>query len=108
VIPFGAEPSYEWCYYYQKAAYARQLGNWDEVARLGDEALSLGFSANDPIEWMPFLQAYAHFDNHARLDELAPFLTSDLILARQACHTLTVMPLTASTQEQVNQIFCAR
>jgi len=107
-IPFGAEPSYGWCYYYQKAAYARQLGNWDEVARLGAEARSLGFSASDPIEWMPFLQADAHFDNIAGLNELAPFLTSDLALAQQACHTLTAMPLTASTLEQVTQLFCKK
>ena len=107
-IPFGAEPAHGWCYYYQKAAFARQMGDWDEVARLGDEARSLGFAASDPIEWMPFLQAYAHFDNSARLNELAPFLTSDLVLAQQVCQTLTAMPLTDSTQEQVNQLFCAR
>jgi hypothetical protein len=107
-IPFGFEPAHGWCYYYQKAAYARQLGDWDEVARLGDEALSLGLLASDPIEWMPFLQAYAGFDNSARLSELAPFLTSDLVLAQQTCQILKTMPLTVSTLEQVDQLFCVR
>jgi hypothetical protein len=107
-IPFGAEPAHGWCYYYQKAAYARQLGDWVEVARLGDEARSLGFSASNPVEWMPFLQAYAHFDNHARLNEIATSVTSDRALAQQACKILTAMPLTSSTLEQVNQLFCAR
>jgi len=107
-ISFGLEPSHNWCYYYEKAAYARQLGNWDEVARLGDEARSRGFSASDLVEWMPFLQADAHFESIAGLNELAPYLTSDPALAKQACHTLTVMPLTASTLERVNQLFCVK
>lgn len=107
-IPFGNEPSYGWCFYYEKASYARQKGDWNEIVRLREEAHSLGFSPNDLIEWMPFLQADAHFDNLAGLNELASFLTSDLILARQACQTLTAMPLTPSTLEQVNQLFCKR
>jgi hypothetical protein len=107
-IPFGAEPAHSWCFYYQKAAFARQMGDWDEVTRLGDEARSLGLSAGDPVEWMPFLQAAAHFDDLARVNELAPFLTSDLILAKQACQILKAMPLSPSTMEQVSQLFCAK
>jgi hypothetical protein len=107
-IPFGAEPTHDWCYYYQKAALARQVEDWDEVARLGNEARSLGLSAGDSIEWMPFLQAAAHFDDLAVVNELAPFLTSDLLLAKQACQILTGMPLTPPTMEQVKQLFCVR
>jgi len=107
-IPFGAEPAHGWCYHYQKATLARQMGDWHEAARLGDEVRSLGLSPGDLIEWMPFLQAAAHFDNDVRLNELASFLTSDLILAQQACQTLTAMPLTPSTLEKVDQLFCAR
>jgi hypothetical protein len=107
-IPFGGEPSHGWCYFYQKAAYARQLENWDEVARLGSEARSLNLSAGDPIEWIPFLQAAAHFDDLARLNDLAPFLTPDLVATTQACHTLTAMPLSAPALERVNQLFCAK
>jgi hypothetical protein len=106
--PFGAEPAHGWCYYYQKATYARQTGNWDEVARLGNEAHAQGFTASDPIEWMPFLQAAAHFDHLDELNELAPSLTPNLILAQQACHTLRAMPLSASTLKRVNQLFCTK
>jgi hypothetical protein len=107
-ISFGVEPLHGWCYYYEKATYARQLGNWDEVASLGNEARSRGFSASDLVEWMPFLQADAHFENIEGLNELAPYLTSDPALAKQACHTLTAMPLAASTLERVNQLFCVK
>ena len=44
---FGPEPPHTWCYYFQKADLARQRGDWDEVARLGDEARELGFAALD-------------------------------------------------------------
>lgn len=105
-IPFGVEPSHGWCFYYEKASYARQTGDWNEVARLGEEAQALGFSADDPVEWMPFLQAYAYFDNTARVEEIASFLTADPFLARQACQILTTMPLTPSTLQFTDAVFC--
>jgi len=78
-IPFGSEPAHDWCYYYQKAAYARQSGNWDAVLQLGGEARSLGYTASDQIEWMPFLQAYALADDLPRVKEIASFMDLDLI-----------------------------
>jgi len=56
---FGAEPSPNWCYYYQKADLARQKGDWQQVADLGLEAEDNGFSAILPAEWLPFIEAYA-------------------------------------------------
>lgn len=105
-IPFGSEPPKEWCYYYEKASYARQLGAWDEVLRLGEQAITQGFFARDQIEWMPFLQAYASSGDIARLNEIASFMTSDLPALQQACHTLTAMPLDPATAKEVNQLFC--
>lgn len=57
--PFGKEPVHDWCYFYQKAQLARQLGDWDEVIALWEEASNSGFSAKDVSEWMPFIEAYA-------------------------------------------------
>jgi hypothetical protein len=48
-----------WCAYYQRMDLARQLGNWQEVTRLADEALSKGLTPEDVSEWMPALEAYA-------------------------------------------------
>ncbi|MBL8102463.1 MAG: hypothetical protein JNM02_08050, partial [Anaerolineales bacterium] len=107
-IPFGVEPPATWCYYYEKAAYARQTGDWDEVLRLGNEAILLGFFAKDQIEWMPFVQAYAYSDNIARLNEIASYMTSDLIALQQACQTLTVMPLTPSVSTEISRLFCLK
>ncbi|MBE0681739.1 MAG: hypothetical protein IH589_07465 [Anaerolineales bacterium] len=105
-IPFGSEPPKEWCYFYEKASYARQLGDWDEVLRLGEEAISRGYFARDQIEWMPFLQAYASSGDIARLNEIASHMTSDLPALQQACHTLTAMPLDPAVEKEVNQLFC--
>ena len=41
-----------------------------------------------------------------RMKEIASFLTSDLLAAQQACQTLTAMPLSPSTLELADEIFC--
>lgn len=72
---FGPEPAHTWCYYFQKADLARQQGNWDVAAALGDEAQALGYSlqdsrSNTPQEWMPFIEAYAHSGSLAEARQL--------------------------------------
>ena len=57
---YGPEPEHGWCYYFQKADLARQFGNWDEVAELGDIAFKLDDYPNDPIERFVFIEGYAH------------------------------------------------
>lgn len=105
-IPFDLEPSHEWCYYYEKAAYARQMEDWVEVARLGEEARSLGFFASDQIEWMPFLQAYAQLDNVSALNRIASLVGAEPAVTKQACQILTSMSLSVSVMNRVNDLFC--
>jgi hypothetical protein len=62
---FGKEPEHNWCYYYEKAALARQSMDWQTIVKLGEEAQIAGFtpadsSSNSPYEWIPFIQAYAN------------------------------------------------
>lgn len=59
-IIYGSEPTQGWCYNFQKADLARQLGDWDEVQRLGEIAFNLDDQPNDPAERFPFIEAYAH------------------------------------------------
>jgi len=54
---FGAEPAHTWCYYFEQAELARQAGNWEEAARLGEEAQQSGFSAEAQAEWLVFIEA---------------------------------------------------
>ena len=57
---FKDQPDTEvWCYYFQKADLARQLGDWPQVAELGDKAFMLADSPNHATERIPFIEGYA-------------------------------------------------
>lgn len=60
VTLYGSEPPHGWCYYFERADLARQQGDWQTVAELGDAAFALGDYPNDPAERMPFIEGYAH------------------------------------------------
>lgn len=87
-IPFGSEPAHDWCYYYQKASLARQIGDWNEVVRLGEEASTLELSPVDEIEWMPFLEGYAM---QGKTDHVRAVIMSikDIGVREQACALLS-------------------
>jgi len=55
---FGPEPEHTWCYYYEKSDLARQFEDWEQVTRLGDEAINAGYAASNPIEWFVFIEGY--------------------------------------------------
>jgi hypothetical protein len=57
---YGPEPAHGWCFYFEKADLMRQAGDWQQVARLGDEAFALNDYPNDPAERFVFIEGYAH------------------------------------------------
>ena len=61
--PFHKEPAHTWCYYYQKAELARQLGNWEEILRLWQTINTEGHTANYGPEYLPFIEAQARAGN---------------------------------------------
>jgi hypothetical protein len=61
---FGTEPEHGWCYYYQKAALARQVGDWEELARLYDQVLALELETNDKSEVIPFFEALVNLGRY--------------------------------------------
>lgn len=69
---FGPEPRY-WCYYFEKAELARQVGDWAEVARLGDEGLPLKkkFTKETATELLTFIEGYARVGRWERALELS-------------------------------------
>ncbi|MDK2981323.1 MAG: hypothetical protein PWQ55_1670 [Chloroflexota bacterium] len=54
----GSAPS-SWCYYYEKASLAAELGNWEEVVQLAGSAFTLDDHPNDASERLPFIEGYA-------------------------------------------------
>jgi hypothetical protein len=53
-----------------KADLARQIGDWETIVVLGDEAFDRGDRPNDPSERIPFIEGYAHTGNWQRAIEL--------------------------------------
>lgn len=67
---FGPEPSHGWCYYYEQADLARQLGEWKAVSDLGSAARAAGFVPYDPLEWFVFIEGYARSGRVAEAADL--------------------------------------
>jgi hypothetical protein len=104
---FGNEPLHNWCYYYQKAALARQQGDWQTVAHLGDEAQKLGLHPNDQIEWMPFLQAYAMLGDQKQVKGISTRINTEPFYQHQACENLSALnTLSLEMQNSVTELFC--
>jgi len=68
---YNPEPTRGWCYYFEQADLARQMGDWQLVGKLGDEAFSLTDYPNDPVERFVFIEGYANLGNWDRVKELA-------------------------------------
>ena len=108
---FGAEPAHDWCYYYQKADLARQVGDWQGIADLNQQVASLGLHPNDPIEWMPFLQAAAVLGDEKQVKQISTRINSVMFYKQQACQNLRAMsgygyPLAPGMDDVVSDLFC--
>jgi hypothetical protein len=105
---FGKEPEHSWCYYYEKASLAYQRGKWKSVLDLGEEAQKMEFSPQDPVEWMPFIQAALYLNDLDTAYSLAPKVKRSPFLAAQACEVLKDLPeLNIDTKNFVEDVFCA-
>ena len=60
---YKSEPAHDWCYFYERADLARQLGNWDEIVLLDNQILSSNEKPSDLSEYFPFIEGYANTSN---------------------------------------------
>ena len=65
------EPAHGWCYYFEKADLARQLGDWKEVTKLGNAAFKLDDHPNNPVERFVFIEGYAQMGDWERALKLS-------------------------------------
>ncbi len=68
---FGSEPPHGWCYYFEKADLARQLGDWEAVLDLEAEASRLGMEPALGAEYVPFIEAHARTGGWSEALELS-------------------------------------
>lgn len=101
-LVFGKEPRRGWCYFYQKAGLARQQGDWEEAARLGDATIRSGLAAADASEWMPFLEAYANLERYDQAGEITSELRARPELRASLC---AGFPLTAPPSYRSDEAF---
>ena len=74
---YGPQPKHGWCYYFEKADLARQMGDWKQVAKLGDVAFALNDYPNDPSERFVFIEHRKHPDDEVRT-HIVPGAKQDL------------------------------
>ncbi len=67
---FGSGSSHTWCYFFEKADLARQNGDWQKVASLGDQAFGSQLFAWELSENLVFIEAYAQLGRWAEADKL--------------------------------------
>ncbi len=69
---FGPQPAHDWCYYFEKADLATQMGDWQQVAQIGDAQLQTGkLKYNTLSDYLPFIQGYAHVNRWDRAEQLS-------------------------------------
>ena len=56
ILPRQTHP--DWCYFYQKADLAAQIGDWQEIDRLWQESQNNLLKPRDAYEFVPFIQGY--------------------------------------------------
>jgi hypothetical protein len=85
---FGPEPEHTWCYYFEKADLARQQGDWNEAAWMGDEASRLDLRPNDWSEYLPILEGYVHTGQDDKARSLVPIIKELPYVRYRYCENL--------------------
>jgi hypothetical protein len=74
----GKEPDKTWCFYFEKAEFFRQVGDYQQVISLLDEAQANGFTPLVVTEWYPFIDSYARLGDWEKAEELTNLAASKL------------------------------
>jgi hypothetical protein len=107
---YGPEPEHGWCYYFEQADLARQLGDWSRVVKLGDIAFHLNDYPNDPIERFVFIEGYAHAGdwNQVRDLSLTSFKVSPSYVGPLLCKLLARIdhdiPSSSDKESSLNEL----
>jgi hypothetical protein len=105
-IIFGPEPQRGWCYYYQRASLLRQMNDWQGVLEQEKLARKNGFSPQNDVEWMPFLQAHAMLDNQDDVMRIGRIVKRDLFLKYQACNNGKIWDLSPEMRQLWENFMC--
>ncbi len=91
---FGSEQTDTWCYYYQKADLARQVGDWEKIAELWGLTVEKSIKPGDGFELLPFIEGLGRSGDWEQAEKLS-----------KLAHTKTrrMNPLLCSTWERIQE-----
>lgn len=72
-----AQPENDWCRFYTTAERACQSEDWQQAADIGDKAFERGLQPSDPVEYLPFIEAYARLRRWQQAGELTRLAAGD-------------------------------
>jgi hypothetical protein len=102
---FGKEPPQTWCFYYEKAELARQVGDWERVAALGNRAREQGLVPGDALEWLPFIEAYVITGEYQAARELSNLAYQDDSRPRKGlCHAWQRIQAAGQGHDEIEQL----
>lgn len=109
VIVFGEEPSRGWCYTYQKAELALQMGEYQAVMELWAEANEKGLRPNDQVELLPFVLAGAELGNQDTLRDLLPMFFDNAWHKLNFCNNVLNKgyPISLSAHQLLHEMACS-
>ncbi len=106
---FGAEPEHTWCYYYTKAELARQQADWEKIIVLFSEADNLGYTAQDPVEYLPFIEAFAQLGQTEQAIQLSEtVLSTNPRMHVGLCQLWQRVPDSNKAEDLLNRLNCPR
>lgn len=90
---FGQEPEHGWCYYFQQASLARQMGDWARIVELYEATVTAGLEPNDHSEYFVFFEGLVNTGRDGMVQEiLSRGLSQDLALMYSFCQSLIAAP----------------
>jgi hypothetical protein len=100
-VIYGEQNTQTWCYYFEKADLARQYSQWDEVARLWEEAQAVGERADNGFEYIPFIEGYGHLEDWEYVKKQTKFANKITAgLEPSLCSMLDRLAITAPPSQE--------
>ncbi len=66
------EPGQTWCYFYEKASLAQQVGDWDSVVKLGNQAFqNPEKNVKSLPTWLVYIEGYAYLSQWGQSQKLS-------------------------------------
>ncbi|HEX2980645.1 MAG TPA: hypothetical protein VHO48_10320, partial [Anaerolineaceae bacterium] len=82
---FGQEQPENWCYYFEKADLARQQGDWESVAELGNQAIERSLSPGKSNELLVYIEGFARTGDLDQAQQLSATVDNDAKLIPGLC-----------------------